>query len=644
MRDREPHGRTGVISIVDQLERKAIARLRAQAEAMHLREAELSVERFESTRAIKDTDYDALIAALPEDDGSTDHVRAARAKLRATRGLQRCLRGDPEAGFAEWAEAIEEAPDMSFPYLVRGRWRMLQEPEAALADYDRAAEVQPTDPLVYWRRGDCYAAIGDQDRALANYRRAAALDPSSLDELQTMAKLLADREEWAEAARAYDRAIALGPKYTDSYVGRARCREALGDFEGAARDHGRILDIDPSRNGTRYSRAWCLAQAGHSERAIEEMERVVAIEPDGHHLHRTLGKLRFEAGRAREAVESLTRAIELEPGDATAHAFLGYSHLVLGERETALADFARAIALAPEDPAHLLGLAIARAPSLPPGEALAELDAILEKHPDARLVVEHRAGVLFKAGAFERALADYDHALSMEPDDADLHIGRARSLGPLGRVEEGYAATERAIALAPDDATARVLRGVFGHHLGKDPVQVTEDYDRAVELAPDDASILATRAEHLQDIEMHSAAIADYDRALAIAPRAPSLYYHRGYSRARIDEEMFEDEDWSEEPEVEQARYVAAAQDFERAIELGRKDDEVYTELYNAHIMRGDQPAALEALDRGMAVVPEADAGLLIRFRYQLRKSMNDLEGAAADRARGEAMGMKFDY
>src|SRR5436309_1230248 len=124
MRDRQPRGGNGVISIVDQLERRAIARLRAQAEAMHLREAELSVERFESARTIKETDYDALIDGLAEQDASPEDIRVARAKLRATRGLQACLKGDPEAGYAAWAEAIVEAPELSFPYLVRARWRM----------------------------------------------------------------------------------------------------------------------------------------------------------------------------------------------------------------------------------------------------------------------------------------------------------------------------------------------------------------------------------------------------------------------------------------------------------------------------------------------------------------------------------------
>jgi tetratricopeptide (TPR) repeat protein len=649
MRDPEPEGRHEVVSIVDQLERRAIARMRAQAAATHIREAEASVERFEGTRTIKETDYDALITEIEGRDLNPGDVRVARAKLRATRALQSCLRGDPEAGFAEWAEVIAEAPELSFPYLVRGRWRMITDLASALPDYDRAAEVEPAEPMVYWRRGDCLAAMGDQDRALANYRRALALDPTSIDELQTMAKLLAARGEHADAARAYDRAIALAPRYVDFYLGRASAREALGDFEGAARDHGRIIEIDPSRLLARFSRAHCLGKAGHLERAIEEMERLVVLEPDDHHNHRTLGKMYFDAKRPREAVQHLSRAIELAPDDdaahafrAYAHAFRAYAHMSAGDPASSLADFERACALEPDEPGHLVGRALARSIDAPRAESRAELDSIIARFPDCRTALQQRGSLLLKDGEYELAVADLDRAVALAPDEVELLVLRARALGPLGRTEQALADAARAIELDPEHAVAHALRGVFGNHLEHDPAQVQADHDRAVELAPDNPHVLATRAEHLQDLEKHTAAIADYDRAIAVAPKAPSLYHHRGYSRSHLDEEFFDDEDWDEDPEATKARLLSSVEDFERAIELGLRTDEVFLELYNAHCGLEDLPAALAALDRGLEALP--DAGILIRFRHQTRKSLGDLEGAAADQARGEALGMKFNF
>lgn len=641
MANREPEGRTGVISIVDRLERRAVDRMRTQAANLHLREAEVVVERFEGARSIKETDYEALLDEVDERAVGPDEARVTRAKLRSTRALQSCLRGDTEAGFAEWEEAMAEAPELAFPYLVRGRWKMNADAASALDDYDRAAEIEPTDPLVYWRRGDCYAALGDVDRALANFRRALALDPTSLDELQTMAKLLATHGDHVEAVRVYDKAIALSSRYVDLHAGRARSLETLGDYEAAARDHARIIEIDPARLGARFSLAICLNHLGHLERAIDELERLIVLEPGDHHNHRTLGKLYFDVRRSAEALEHLTRAIELAPEDGICFAFRAYAYLMAGDRGLAVADFERAMELEPAEPGHWLGRALARSLLVSRPEQRADLDAILERFPENRLALTQRAGLSFKEGEHALAVADYSAVFAHEAPEADLLVARSRSLGPLGRIEEAMADVERALELSPDHPIAHVLRGVFGHHLKRDPAQVEADFDRAVALAPEDANILATRGEHLQDLEKHSAAVRDYDRVIALAPRAASPYYHRGYSRSRLEEERWDDEDWEEPEAATTARLLECVEDFERAIELGLRSDDVYLELYGVQQERGDLALARAALDRGLEADPSS--GLLIRVRYHLLLSMKDAEGAALDRARGEAMGMTFD-
>src|SRR6185437_7682969 len=98
---------------------------------------EVSLDRFEWDRRFKNLDLDAELEraeALPD-----EQARARKTEIRGARAYQRCLRGDPEAGFAEWAEIIAEQPDAADPYLVRACWVMQSDPAAAMADLDRAA-------------------------------------------------------------------------------------------------------------------------------------------------------------------------------------------------------------------------------------------------------------------------------------------------------------------------------------------------------------------------------------------------------------------------------------------------------------------------------------------------------------------------
>ena len=47
----------------------------------------------------------------------------------------------------------------------------------ALADYDRAIELDPDDPLAYFNRGVLKREMGAKEGALADFTQASAIDP-----------------------------------------------------------------------------------------------------------------------------------------------------------------------------------------------------------------------------------------------------------------------------------------------------------------------------------------------------------------------------------------------------------------------------------------------------------------------------------
>src|SRR5262249_14184478 len=129
---------------------------------------------------------------------------------------------------------------------------------------------------------------------------------------------------------------------------------------------------------------------------------------------------------------------------------------------------------------------------------------------------------------------------------------------------------------------------------------------------------------------------------VALVPSQGVLHYKRGACRARLDEEQYElDDDWVEDEAVQKERLLAAAADFEQAIALGFVDDDVFSDLYNVHCQLQDMDAARAALDRGIAAQP--DSAFLHYLRHSFCLSRHDQEGAAADRARAEALGFRFN-
>jgi tetratricopeptide (TPR) repeat protein len=312
-----------------------------------------------------------------------------------------------------------------------------------------------------------------------------------------------------------------------------------------------------------------------------------------------------------------------------------------GDKENAVADFDRAIALDPERVDYRVERGLVRLPELSPEAAIAELEPLVALAPDNVLLLEHRARLFDNTGEHDRALADYERAVARSPDDPDLFIGRARSYAAVGRIEDALADADRVVQMSPDHAFAHSMRAAYRDYLEGDAALVEADFDRSVALDPDDVSVRHHRGDWLRGQARYIEALVDYERALAVAPRLASAYFGRGICRSRLDEEQIDaDEDWEEEPTAQRVRLHGAIADLERCIELGHREEDTYTELWNAHSLLDEKDAALAALDRGIAAFP--GFSLLFVFREQQRRTMGDAAGADADHAHALELGFRF--
>jgi tetratricopeptide (TPR) repeat protein len=146
----------------------------------------------------------AASSAAPASDESDQDL--------VNRGIEKAKNGDLDGAIADFDRAAELNPNDDAPYYNRAQAKRLKNDTAgAIADYTRAIELGSTNPAAYNNRGNARAENNDQDGAIADYTRA----------------------------------IELKPDYARAYYNRAFVKKAKGDTAGAEADFKQAHKLDP---------------------------------------------------------------------------------------------------------------------------------------------------------------------------------------------------------------------------------------------------------------------------------------------------------------------------------------------------------------------------------------------------------------
>ncbi|MFJ4889149.1 tetratricopeptide repeat protein [Streptomyces sp. NPDC088788] len=384
-----------------------------------------------------------------------------------------------------------QGPGRALAHGVRAReLRNAGEYERALAEYDRAVDIDPDEARVHYGRGVTHQLLGDHPAALAAFDRADELRPGTGWIIAGRAETLRLAARFGEAVADFDRAVALDPTDADALASRAVCRHALEQFDAAAADFERALSIDGTDLWTLVRRARLRRDTDEWDLAFTDLDRAAGLAPDSAWVASERGDAYRLAGRFEDAVGELGRAIGLEPGYASALAGRGASHHELGDSERALADLDRAVALVPEYSWALVMRARVRR----------RLDDVPGANEDLR-----------------RALA-----ASPEADWIEIELGNAHWTD--GRYQEAIAVFRRVLERDPENASALGCLGAIHRDL-KEYAEALSLLDRALTADPDYAYAYDQRARVLLATGRTERALADWERRIALGGEVDAAHY-----------------------------------------------------------------------------------------------------------------------
>jgi len=190
------------------------------------------------------------------------------------------------------------------------RIRGITEGQVRYAPDDMAANFAG---IYYYQQGGYFLTRNDRVSALASFEKAAEVNGSNPSTLYTLGLIYEEIGEWERALEAYSRVVAAGDYTLLAKI--CRNRMAFANFM--------LSHYNPARPEVRWTEyglmlfknATLSPDLGSVQRAIAALKQAISINPEYFEAHLVLGNIYTALKLYDEAYASLMQAAQLDPND-----------------------------------------------------------------------------------------------------------------------------------------------------------------------------------------------------------------------------------------------------------------------------------------------------------------------------------------
>jgi len=298
----------------------------------------------------------------------------------------------------------------------------------ALADCNERLRIEPNARL-YNRRGAIWRLQGQLDTALADYEAAIKLDPTEAAFFYNRGAVQFERGQPSKALADYNEAIRLDPRHEIAYVGRAVIWNRQGKFDQAVNDFGQAIECRPTHSPHYNNRGNVLLRLGKYDEAITDYSEAIRLNPQYVKAYNNRGSAWRNKRDWDKALADYDAAIKLDSKFAVAYCNRGHTWADKGQYQRALDDYQQAVKLDANDDDSWTALARLQA-ACPDAKFRDGAAALTAANKAGQLSVwkeatDHENVALAQAenGDFDAAIRHIQRALDM---DAKAHAAIRR--------------------------------------------------------------------------------------------------------------------------------------------------------------------------------------------------------------------------
>jgi tetratricopeptide (TPR) repeat protein len=221
--------------------------------------------------------------------------------------------------------------------------------QAAIQDFTRALEIDPTMAVGYMNRGYVYNNMRLATKSEQDFRKALALNPQYGEAHLGLAyALLQSRRSTASlkeaeiASRLLPDAESLHLVKAEAYRQRAMLALAEGEYRQA-------IKLNPNAPDSYVALADVQYRAHKYVASMETLQRALAVAPDNPMISAQLGRSYARLGRSAEAMQAIAAAERAGGRDYKVLLVTADALRIVGHRDQAMTRYARALESSDED-------------------------------------------------------------------------------------------------------------------------------------------------------------------------------------------------------------------------------------------------------------------------------------------------------
>ena len=229
-----------------------------------------------------------------------------------------------------------------------------RELERAIADFDKACAMAPTEPSYFYQRGMAHWQAEQRDLAMADLDKAVKLKPDQIDVLMARAELRLSGHDTAGAAADLDAADRAASKESDLRLELGDLYNRVDRLDAAVAQYDLWItshDGDAHMTEALNDRCWDRALLGRDlDKALKDCDRAVRSSSKAAAVLDSRGLVHLRLGQYDKAVADYDAALAQQPKIAWSLYGRGLAKQRLGQKAAGQADLDAALALEPELP------------------------------------------------------------------------------------------------------------------------------------------------------------------------------------------------------------------------------------------------------------------------------------------------------